>query len=116
MHKNIPLVRSGENMQNALITMTKFGFGCVGIVDDDQILIGMITDGDLRRHMSGDLLSKLVNEVMTKSPIIIDKNILASELLHTMEERKITNIFVTDSEKKPMGLVHIHDLLMRKIA
>ena len=116
MHKEIPLVESGKNMQDALITMTKFGFGCVGIIDKNHVLVGMITDGDLRRHMSDDLLTKSVDDIMTKDPIIIDKNIIASELIHTMEEKKITNVFVIDENKKPKGLIHIHDLLIRQVA
>ena len=115
MHRDTPIVKLGENMQNALITMTKFGFGCVGIIDND-ILVGIITDGDLRRNMSVDLLSKTVEEIMTRNPITVSKNIMASELLHMMEEKKITNVFVTDENRKPLGLIHIHDLLIRKIA
>ena len=115
MHKEIPTIKSGENMQEALMTMSKFGFGCIGITNCKGEFLGVITDGDLRRSMSADLLTKSVDDVMTKNPITINKNILASELLHMMEGNKITNIFVINDNQEPIGLVHIHDLLMRKI-
>lgn len=115
MHKKIPIVQSGENMQKALLTMTEFGFGCVGIVDSNERIIGIITDGDLRRNMSEDLLKRTVDEIMTSMPITVTHNILASELLRLMEEKKITNIFVTNEDGCPIGLVHIHDILAKKI-
>ena len=115
MHRKIPIVKVSDNMQNALIEMTKFGFGCVGVVNAKTELIGIITDGDLRRKMSPDILMKCVIDIMTANPISVSKNITASELLHTMEEKKITNIFVINEDKAPIGLVHIHDILSRKI-
>ena len=115
MHREIPIVKVSDNMQNALIEMTKFGFGCVGVVNGKNELVGIITDGDLRRRMSPDVLTKLAAEVMTSNPISVSKNITASELLRTMEEKKITNIFVVNEGKKPIGLIHIHDILNRKI-
>lgn len=115
MHKEIPLVKSGVNMQETLVTMSEFGFGCVGIIDVTGKLIGIVTDGDLRRNMCNDLLQKEVDKIMTKSPITIDRNIPVSELLHIMEDKKITNIYVIDTDKKPIGLVHIHDIILRKI-
>lgn len=115
MHRDMPIVSAQDDMQKAIITMTKFGFGCVGVIDNDE-LVGIITDGDLRRKMSVDLLSKKVMDIMTKNPITVSKNILASELLCVMEDRRITNVFVTDDRQKPVGLIHIHDLLVKKIA
>lgn len=115
MHRDMPIVSAHDDMQKAIITMTKFGFGCVGVIDNDE-LVGIITDGDLRRKMSVDLLAKKVMDIMTKNPITVSKNILASELLCVMEDRRITNVFVTDDRQKPVGLIHIHDLLVKKIA
>lgn len=115
MHRDMPIVSAHDDMQKAIITMTKFGFGCIGVIDNDE-LVGIITDGDLRRKMSVDLLSKKVMDIMTKNPITVSKNILASELLCVMEDRRITNVFVTDDRQKPVGLIHIHDLLVKKIA
>lgn len=115
MHKNMPLVKSGSTMQEAIIVISKFILGCVGIVDNSQKLIGVITDGDLRRHMTSDLLSKSVDDIMTKNPITINKNMPVSELLHIMENKKITNIFVLNETNSPIGVVHIHDIIMKKI-
>ncbi|GHT88649.1 KpsF/GutQ family protein [Alphaproteobacteria bacterium] len=115
MHTKIPLIMSGSLMQDALIEMTSCGFGCIGVVNNFNKFIGIITDGDLRRNMSRDLLSKSVDEIMTKNPRYIDKNMLVSELLLMMENEKITNIFVVNNEREPIGVVHIHDMLMRKI-
>ena len=115
MHREIPIVSSDKNMQEALCEMTKYGFGCVGIVNSDKMLVGIITDGDLRRKMSSDILTKSVNEIMTKNPISVSSNIIASELLHIMEEKKITNVFVINEDKAPIGLVHIHDILVRRV-
>ena len=115
MHREMPLIQTGDSMQNALLTMTSFSFGCVGVLGKDASLVGIITDGDLRRNMCVDLLAKSVDDVMTANPITICKDILASELLHLMEEAKITNIFVTDAHNIPLGIVHIHDLLQNSI-
>ncbi|MDR1391062.1 MAG: KpsF/GutQ family sugar-phosphate isomerase [Holosporales bacterium] len=115
MHKDAPILKTGESMQEAIIIISKFGFGCVGITDHEGKFVGVITDGDLRRSMCEELLSKSVDEVMTRTPVIIDKNVPALELLHMMETRKITSIFVLDENKYPMGIVHIHDLLLKKI-
>lgn len=116
MHREMPIVATSDDMQKALVEMTKYGFGCVGVVDNVGKLIGIITDGDLRRKMSPDILARSVSMIMTKNPIFVDKNILASELLHIMEEKKITNVFVVNEDKIPIGLIHVHDLLIRKIA
>ena len=115
MHKEMPLVNFEDSMQNGIIEMTHFGFGCVGIIDDNQKLVGIITDGDLRRNMAPDLLSKKVSEIMTENPISIKNNMLISELLFLMEQKKITNIFVLNELDIPIGIVHIHDILLRKI-
>ncbi|MDR0695508.1 MAG: KpsF/GutQ family sugar-phosphate isomerase [Holosporales bacterium] len=113
--KELPLLQTGSNMKDAIVTMSKGKLGCIGVVDQKNVLIGMITDGDLRRHISDHLLSQLVDEVMTKNPITVDKNILTSELLRMMEERKITNMFILNDISQPIGIIHIHDIITRKI-
>lgn len=115
MHQEMPLVNSDDSMQNGIIAMTQFGFGCVGAVDKNQKLVGIITDGDLRRNMSSDLLSKKVSDIMTKNPITIKNNMLVSELLFLMEKKRITNIFVLNDLDIPIGIVHIHDILLKKV-
>lgn len=113
--KEIPLVYSGSMMKDAIVEMTKYSLGCVGVIDNNGALIGIITDGDLRRNMSLDLLSKCVDDIMTKNPITINKNMLVSELLLLMEKKQITCVFVLDDLENPIGAVHIHDMLKKKI-
>ena len=97
-------------MSDALVVMTAKACGCLGVVDNNR-LVGILTDGDLRRHMSGDLLSLKVGEVMTRSPKTIGPDALTSEALEILNAASITCIFVIDPGGKPTGLVHIHDLL-----
>ncbi|MDR2074711.1 MAG: KpsF/GutQ family sugar-phosphate isomerase [Holosporales bacterium] len=119
MHKNdeIPLVNNGSLMKNTIIIMSEKGLGCVGVIDQHSSkMMGIITDGDLRRHMSDHILSKNVEDVMTKNPVCIRNNMLLSEVLHIMENRKITCVFVLNEDEIPIGCVHIHDILQRKWA
>ena len=99
-------------MSEALVVMTEKSFGCLGVVDAEGQLTGMITDGDLRRHMSDHLLGAKVEEVMTKSPKTIPPNTLASSALQIMNSsgKGITAIFVVE-DGKPVGILHVHDLL-----
>ena len=108
----MPLISKDAIMQDALITMSAKMLGCVGIVDDNGDLIGMITDGDLRRWMSPSLISEKVSKVMTKNPRTITKDILIAEAVNVMNNtgKGITNVFVVEN-KKPIGIVHIHDCL-----
>ena len=109
--KALPLVQSGSAMSEALVIMSAKSFGCLGVVAADQRLLGIITDGDLRRHMSPSLLQQSVDEIMTASPKTITPEMLASEALERLNAAKITSVFVVDENGKPAGLVHIHDLL-----
>jgi arabinose-5-phosphate isomerase len=95
--------------------MTQKSLGCAGVVDDKGNLAGMITDGDLRRHMGGDFLSRTAGEVMNKKPMTIEPHILAAEALKRLNEKTRTQIFVTEGDK-PVGVIHIHDLLRAGIA
>lgn len=106
----VPLVGSDVRMADALIVMTQKSFGCVGIVDAAGALAGIITDGDLRRHMSPDLLDMPTHAVMTANPKTVGPDTLAAEALGVMNDRKITSLFVV-AEGKPVGLVHMHDCL-----
>lgn len=115
MHKGdeIPLVGEDAIMQDALITMTSKLLGCVGIVNKQGQLVGMITDGDLRRWMSPELITEKVTKVMTKNPRTIGPDMLVAEVVNVMNNtgKGITNIFIVDDNKKPLGIVHIHDCL-----
>lgn len=113
MHTDAPLAREGTAMSEALITISTKGFGCIGITDANGTLTGIITDGDLRRHMSPDLTSQAVEAVMTHKPMTIRPDALAADALRQMTagNRKILALFVCDEAGKPLGILHIHDLL-----
>jgi len=106
----IPLAEAGARMSDALIEMTRKGFGCVGIVDTNGLLVGIITDGDLRRHMSNKLLDATVDEVMTRKPKTVRPDQLISETLELLNAMKVTALFAIEAGK-PVGIIHIHDLL-----
>jgi arabinose-5-phosphate isomerase len=111
----MPLVEPETVMADAIITMTAKRFGCVGVVDGDGALLGIVTDGDLRRHMAPDLLAKTVREVMTRRPKTIRPQALAGEALGLMNARAITSLFVVEGSR-PIGIVHIHDCLREGVA
>lgn len=111
----IPLKPLGTKMSDALVEMSSKGFGCVGIVDEGGHLAGIVTDGDLRRHMRPDLMTARVDEVMTTNPKTIVANLLAGEALEILNTSKITALIVTDG-RKPVGIVHLHDLLRAGVA
>jgi len=113
--KAMPLVASGTAMSEAIVEMSAKGFGCVGIADDAGRLLGIVTDGDLRRHMRRDLLDAGVDEVMTKGAITVRTDQLASEVLEILNSSKITALFVVD-DSRPIGIVHLHDLLRAGVA
>lgn len=116
MHKtNLPLVHEDTLMSECLLAMTSGGFGCVGVLDNQKNLIGIVTDGDLRRHMGSDLLAHKASTVMTKKPKTIEKSLLMAEALNIMETHIITALFVVEN-KKPIGLLHIHDFLRLGVA
>jgi arabinose-5-phosphate isomerase len=111
----VPLVPLGTAMSDAVVEMSAKGFGCVGITDAGGCLAGIITDGDLRRHMRSDLLKARVEDVMTRSPKTVRPDQLASEALEIINSSKITALIVADAGK-PVGIVHFHDLLRAGIA
>jgi arabinose-5-phosphate isomerase len=118
MHKppELPLAAPGDKMADALLVMTEKSFGCLGVVDAQGILVGIVTDGDLRRHMSRNLVDLTAAEVMTEHPLTLSPDTLASEALEVLNERKITSLFAVDAANRPVGLVHIHDLLRLGVA
>jgi arabinose-5-phosphate isomerase len=111
----LPLKPLGTKMSDALVEMSAKGFGCVGIVDARGCIAGIITDGDLRRHMRPDLMTASVDEVMTRNPKTIDCHSLASEALEALNSAKITTLLVTEANK-PVGILHLHDLLRAGVA
>jgi len=117
MHDAPPLVPATAPMAEALLVMTQKGFGVVGVTDATGRLTGIITDGDLRRHMDG-LLGYTAAEVMTRAPQTIAPGALAEAAVAVMNDRKITCLFVLDpgAEGRPLGILHIHDCLRAGVA
>ena len=111
----VPLIARGARMSEAIVEMSAKGFGCVAITEADGKLAGVITDGDLRRHMRDDLLQAPVDEVMTASPKTVRPDQLASEALQLINALKITALIVVE-KGRPVGMVHFHDLLRAGVA
>ena len=106
----VPLKPLGTAMSEAIIEMSAKGFGCVGITDARGSLVGIITDGDLRRHMQDNLLHLSVDAVMTRGPKTVRPDQFVSETLEILNTRKVTALFVVDGGR-PVGVIHVHDLL-----
>ena len=117
----LPLVAEDTPMTEALIVMSRKGFGVVGVMDAEGTLAGIVTDGDLRRHMAG-LLERRASEVMTRNPLTIRGDRLAQEAVALMNRHKVTCLFVTEAPRAPggtgraEGLLHIHDCLRAGVA
>lgn len=111
MHKGaeLPIISSGTKMLEALLIITSKRFGCVAVVNNANSMIGIITDGDLRRHLSSNILDLPVEKVMTKTFSYLRKDNFAAEALALMNNKKITNLFILNDNLTPIGVVHIHD-------
>ena len=107
----IPIVKKSQEMGEALIEITSKGLGCVGIISEKSgDLVGIITDGDLRRHMDKKFLEKKIENVMTKNPKTLSGNELIADALSLMNKESITNYFITE-KMKPVGVLHVHNIL-----
>jgi arabinose-5-phosphate isomerase len=117
MHAGDRLPLAGEDvaMSAALVTMTQKSLGCLGVVDGKGKLVGVITDGDLRRHMGASLLGARTGDIMTRKPKVVSPDMLASAALEVLNTSRITALFVVD-KGKPVGIVHVHDLLRAGVA
>jgi arabinose-5-phosphate isomerase len=111
----LPLARETAPMSEAILTMTTKSLGCLGVVDARGKLIGVVTDGDLRRHMGADLLNTQVKQIMSRNPKTIPPGMLTSQAIEILNASRITALFVVE-KGKPAGLVHIHDLLRAGVA
>ena len=109
--EDMPVLYEESGMQNVLLEITSKRLGCVGFINKDGILTGMITDGDLRRCLSARIFDEKAVNIMTKNPKTVTPDTLASEALNIMNTKKITNLFAVDKDNKPVGVIHIHDLL-----
>jgi arabinose-5-phosphate isomerase len=114
----IPLAQADLPMDRALLLITEKRFGCLGVIAENGTLLGIITDGDLRRAMGPDLLTRSVNEVMTLAPRTIGPDALAADALYAMNthERPVTALFVVGQNGAVVGILHIHDLLRSGVA
>jgi len=113
-HDELPLVDEGATLRQALAVMEKHNFGCIGLTDRKGVLVGIITDGDLRRNLNRDLRDAKAADVMTRNPKTMRADQLAAEAIALMNEKKITQLFVLDGKgrtPKPVGILHIHDCL-----
>lgn len=117
MHKGnrLPLADADAVMAEAIVVMTEKALGCLGVVDERGFLKGIITDGDLRRHMGNGLLSRCAGEIMTPAPKTVSPDLLASAALEMINSSKITTLFVVE-DGKPVGVIHVHDLLRAGVA
>ena len=117
MHTNsdMPILEENSDMHRVLLEMTSKRLGCVGFINTNGELTGMLTDGDLRRCLSAQILEEKAINIMTKNPKTIHKDMMASEAMKIMHDKKITNIFIVEN-KKPIGVIHIHDLLNNGVA
>jgi len=117
MHKGdqLPLASEHESMSSALVTMTQKSFGCLGVVDGEGKLVGIVTDGDLRRHMGEHLLRAKTGDIMTRKPKTVSPDTLASAALELINTARITALFVVE-DGRPVGIVHVHDLLRIGVA
>ncbi|WP_411818243.1 SIS domain-containing protein [Hyphococcus sp. DH-69] len=106
----LPLCHPDASMPEIIDVISNGGFGCVGIVNDEGLLKGIITDGDIRRHLSGGLDAKTAADIMTTNPRTAEADTLAGDILSYMSKNKITALFVIE-DKKPIGIVHVHDCL-----
>jgi arabinose-5-phosphate isomerase len=117
MHSSaeLPVVASGAPFIEAVKAMTAKGFGVIGIVGPDGTLAGMVTDGDLRRYLTSGKQARTIDEVMTRSPVTATADTLAAEVLRILNDGKKTQMFVLDAGK-PVGIIHLHDLLKAGLA
>ncbi|MGH7184709.1 MAG: KpsF/GutQ family sugar-phosphate isomerase [Pseudomonadota bacterium] len=117
MHKGerLPLASADVVMAEAIVVMTEKALGCLGVVDENGFLRGIITDGDLRRHMGDGLLSRRAQEIMTPAPKTVSPDLLASAALEMINASAITTLFVVEGGR-PVGIIHIHDLLRAGVA
>jgi arabinose-5-phosphate isomerase len=112
MHKGdrLPLARDTDLMRHALVSMTQKSFGHLGVVDAKGKLIGVTTDGDLRRHVGADLVKARTADIMTREPKTATPKMLVSAAIELINAARITALFVVE-KGKPVGIVHVHDLL-----
>ena len=118
LKKELPLAKVDEKMSRALLTMTKKSFGCIGVINNKKQIVGIITDGDLRRKLNSKFFDKKALEIMTKNPTLADSSMLVGEAINLMNTKKITSLCVHKNGKKnkTIGFIHIHQILDANIS
>ncbi len=109
--KDTPMVFEQQKMSEVLLEMTSKNLGCTGVLNKSEELVGIITDGDLRRHLMVDILHQNAAEIMTKNPTTTNPKTLAVEAIAVMNKKSITSLLVLDDQKKLVGILHLHDCL-----
>ncbi|MCB5203848.1 KpsF/GutQ family sugar-phosphate isomerase [Neorhizobium sp. T786] len=112
----IPLVQQGTPLPVAVMTLSEKRFGCVGVLDDDGSLCGIVTDGDLARGLNLNLSAMIVDDLMTRDPKTVSEKTLATTAMGILNEHNISALMVTDENARPVGIVHFHDLLRVGVA
>ncbi|WP_421593840.1 KpsF/GutQ family sugar-phosphate isomerase [Shinella sp. M27] len=114
--ENMPLVGLGTSMQDAVMTLAQKRYGCVGVVNDEGILVGIVTDGDIARNLTRNLAELDVDDLMTRNPKTVKPSTLATSALGLLNQYNISALIVTDETFRPVGVVHFHDLLRIGVA
>lgn len=112
----VPLISKGSSMPDAIHELSAKRFGCVGVLDEDGRLCGVLTDGDLARHLDGNLGVMTVDEAMTTNPKTIGKDALATAAMALLNKHSIAALLVVDDDRRPIGIIHFHDLLRVGVA
>jgi arabinose-5-phosphate isomerase len=115
-YNELPLVTAGTTIDKAISILSDKKFGCVGVVDKSGALTGIVTDGDLRRNLHIERSTQSVETIMTRNPTTISGHMLAAEVIELINAKRITAVFVVDESHKPIGLIHIHDLLREGVS
>ncbi|WP_112945277.1 MULTISPECIES: KpsF/GutQ family sugar-phosphate isomerase [unclassified Rhizobium] len=114
--ERVPLVAKGTPLPEAISTLSRKHFGCVGILDEDGRLCGIVTEGDMARNLSRNLSELVVDDIMTRAPKTVKPNVLATAALALLNKHSIGALIVVDDDNKPVGLIHFHDLLRIGVA
>lgn len=114
--ERVPLVAKGTPLPEAVSTLSRKHFGCVGILDEDGRLCGIVTEGDMARNLTRNLSELVVDDIMTRSPKTVKPNVLATAALALLNKHSIGALIVVDDDNRPVGLIHFHDLLRIGVA
>jgi arabinose-5-phosphate isomerase len=114
--ERVPLVAKGTPLPEAISTLSRKHFGCVGILDEDGRLCGIVTEGDMARNLSRNLSELVVDDIMTRAPKTVKPNVLATAALALLNKHSIGALIVVDDDNRPVGLIHFHDLLRIGVA